>query len=223
MNGKKIFALSRIGAALIAAVILLACSGWAFIYLIGLPKTVTQGAELTDGAYVTTEARYLMDICGRERVADSDEVIAYYAIAPVGDQFVILRFPAAEYDTIADFEAETQAYLYGEQASVPYRMSVTGMVRGLDEDTAALLSAWFSNNAGWMSQSGLIAAVEDYGTYLSGYMIDTGSTGAVGTSAAIIMTVIAAALIVYTAVEIVLLCVRKPAEKGKRYKGVNDG
>ena len=161
MNGKKIFAVTRIGAALIAAVILLGCTGWAFLYLLGSPAAITQGAELSDGAYVTADVSFLMDICGAEREEGTGEILAYFVIAPVGDQFAVLRFPAADYDTIAAFEADTQAYLYGTQAALPFHMSVTGMVKQTEEPVAALLSAWFANNVSWMSQSGLIAAVED--------------------------------------------------------------
>lgn len=222
MNGKRLFAAARIGAALIAAVILLACSGWAFVYLLGSPAEVDQGAALTDGAYVTAEVSYLMDICGLERADGTGEAVAYFAVAPIGDQFVVLRFPASDYDTIAEFEADTQAYLYGTQSELPFRMRATGMAKTLDEPVAALLSQWFSNNAGWMSRSGLIAAVEDYGTYLSGYMIDTCSTGSVSTTAAVVMTVIAAVLIVYAAAELVLLFVPRRPRPEKRAEEVRD-
>lgn len=222
MNGKKIFAIARIGAAVIAAVVLLACTGWAFVYLLGAPEEITQGAELTDGAYVTADVSYLMDICGVERVEGTGEAAAYFAIAPIGNQFVVLRFPAEEYDTIAAFEADTQAYLDGTRTTLPFRMSVTGMARELEEPVASLLSSWFSSNANRMSQSGLIAAVEDYGAYLCGCMIDTGSTGSVSVTAAVVMTVIAAVLIVYAVVELVLLFVPKRPKPEMRVKEVRD-
>ena len=222
MEKKTVFALARIGAAALAAVILLACSGWAFVCLLGSPETITQGEELEDGKYVAADVGFIMDICGVERDKKSGEPVAYFAVAPVGDQFVLIRFPAKDYDTYAALESETMGYLYGTQSGFSFHLNVTGMARGLDETSAALLSEWFAENGSWMSRSGLIAAVENYGTYLSGYMIDTGRVGSVTRGAGAAMSVIAAALIVYAAAEAVVLCVRKHEKPEKKYKGVYD-
>jgi len=222
MNGRKIFGLARLGAALIAAVILLGSTGWAFLDLLGPPAEITQGAQLEEGAYVTAAVGYLMDICGVERAEGTDEAVAYYAVAPIGDQFVVLRFPASEYDTIADFEAQTQAYLYGTQSTVPFRMTVTGMARRTDETVAGLLSGWFTQNGTWMSRSGLIAEVDDYSTYLCPFMIDTGSVGTVSTGAAVTMTAIAGALILWALAELVLLFVPDRPKPEKATEEVRD-
>ena len=207
---------------LIAAVIILGSTGWAFLDLMGTPAEITQGAELEDGAYVTAAVGYLMDICGVEKTESTEKIVAYYAVAPIGDQFVVLRFPASEYDTIADFEAQTQAYLYGTQSSVPFRMTVTGMARQTDETVAGLLSVWFSQNGTWMSRSGLIAEVEDYNTYLCPFMIDTGSVGTVGAGAAVTMTAIAGALILWALAELVLLFVPSRPKAEKKTEEVRD-
>ena len=212
MNGKQLFALTRIGAAIIAAAIVLACSGWAFIYYFKSPQPVTQGADLTKDAYVTADIEFLMDICGVERKQDGTPS-AYYAIAPVGDQFVLIRFTAGDYDAILELETATRAYLAGSSASLPFHMSVTGMSAKPDSSAAALLDSWFTENAEWMSRSGLIAAVEDYTVYLCPFMIDTGRTGAVSTAAAGVMTAVSCALLVWAAAEIVVFC-RKEKENG---------
>lgn len=224
MDKKTVFALLRIGAALLAAVILLACTGWAFVDLISTPQTVTQGAELTEGAYVSSDLRFVMDICGVERSVKTGEPVAYLAIAPVGDQFVIIRLPAEDYDVFAALEAETQGYLHGTQRSLSFHMSVTGTVKGLDEKSAQLLADWFNDNAEWMSRSGLIAEVENYSTYLCVCMIDAGSVRSVSTDTAVAVSLIAAALAVYAAAEAFVLAARVSRPKPeKKYKGVYDG
>lgn len=205
MNGKELFALTRIGAAIIAASIVLACSGWAFLFYFKSPQPIEQGAELTRDAYVTADMEFLMDICGVERTRGGSAK-AYYAIAPIGDQFVLVRFPASDYDALAEFESATQAYLAGTQRNLPFHMTVTGMSAEPGETAAALLSSWFSDNVGWMERSGLIAEVDDHSVYLCPYMIDTGSVGTVGTTAAAVMTAVSAALLLWAAVEIVILC-----------------
>lgn len=221
MEKKKTFALTRIACAVLAAVILLACSGWAFIYLLGTPAAITEGAELAAGRYVTADAGYIMDICGVEKKTGADEIVAYFAVVPIGDQFVLIRFPADQFGVISALEAQTQGYLYGTLTSLSFHLDVTGMVKELDDSTASLLSDWFTRNGAWMSQSGLIAAVENYGTYLSGYMIDTGSVGAVSNAAAVWMSALAGVLVLYAAGEIVFLCLPKK-KTGKKERGTAD-
>ena len=205
MNKRANFALVRAAAALIAAVILLACTGWAFRFLLGEPTKVTQGADLTDGDYVTTDIGYIMDVCGVDRDDATGAITAYYAITPIGDQFAVIRFPAADGDTLRAFEIETNSYLYGMQKTVGYRMSATGMARTLPEDVAALLSEWFAGVKETMIASGMIADTEDTSIYLCPCMIDTQNLGTVSTGMAVTMTVIAAVLAVYAVLELVLL------------------
>lgn len=216
MMKKNLFSAARILAALIAAVILLASSGFAFADLIRGPAAVTEGGQLSEGAYVTADISFLMDICGAERKQDSAEAVAYFAIAPIGDKFVVLRFPADKYDNIAELESQTRSYLRGELSSPDFRLAVTGTSVSAPEEVSQLLAQWFADNGTWMSQSGLIAAVEDYNTYLCGQMIDTTLVGSVGNTAAAVLTILALILLLYAAAEIVILCVRAARKTGGR-------
>ncbi len=213
-NNRLIFALARAAAALIAAVILLGCTGWAFLYLLGEPEKIMDGAALTDGAYVTADVDYIMDICGVDRADDTGEITAYYAVTPIGTQFAVVRFPASDGETLESFEAETRLYLYGQQKTVSTHMSVTGMARTLPEDVSPLLSGWFLDVKNRMIGSGMIAEVQDYSIYLCPCMIDADSLGAVSAGAAVTMTVIAAVLAVYAVLEIVLILCGVYKKKG---------
>lgn len=215
MNRKKAFALTRILAAVIAAVILTACTGFAFADLIRGPEEVTNGTELETGTYVATDVSYLMNICGVERRESDDEPVAYFAITPMGEQFVVIRFPASEYDTIAAMEAETQAFLSGDKTAVTFRVRVTGAARTINDEAAELLEQWFLNYAEWMSQAGMIVATENYSDYLCGVMIDAGGVGSVSNTAAITLTVIAAVLVLYAITETVILCAGGRIQKKK--------
>ncbi len=200
--------------ALIAAVILLACTGFAFTDLLRSPAAVTQGADMTPEAYVTADVSFVMDICAVERDGNG-EAKAYFAIVPVGDQFVLVRFPADDYDHFASLEAATRSFLRGVSSDMGFHLAVTGMTRQPPNEAAALLAQWFEDNASWMSQSGVIGAVEDYETYLGAVMIDSGTVGSVSYPSAVAMTLIAALLIVFAVVEIVFFCAGRYDLPGK--------
>ncbi len=176
-------------AAAILAVILLAASGLGGFRALAGAKTVTEGAELTAGQYVEADLAYIMDVIGVERKADGSAA-AYYAVAPIGNQFVVIRFPASDYENMTLLEEASAAYLRGDTRSMDFHLVVTGEVRALDDATAALLVDWFNSNAEWMSRAGAIAAVEDYGVYLSRLMVASGRVGGFSYGASVTMTVV---------------------------------
>ena len=204
MQKRKNAALLRAAAAVVIAVILLAATGFGAVRLMAGPERVEQGAELKNGAYVSADLTYVMDVIGVERDGRGTGK-AYHAVAPVGNTFVLIRFPASDSANMMTLEEATDAYLTGESPSMPFRLGVSGAARTMDEDAAALLAQWFNENAGWMSRTGVITAVENYGTYLSGVMIDTAGIGGVSVTAAVAVGIAAGALLVYAAAECVLV------------------
>jgi len=81
--------------ALALAVLLLACTGFGALRLLRGPEAVTEGKALEDGTYVSVDLAFVMDVIGVERNASGVET-AYYAVSPVGDTFVLVRFPASD-------------------------------------------------------------------------------------------------------------------------------
>lgn len=221
-NKKKTFALIRAAAAVAAAVILLACSGFAFVDLLGSPQAVDDGSQLSDGDYVQADLAYIMDICGVEKTESGKEV-AYYAIAPIGNEFVVIRFPASEYDSVLVLKGDTLNFLKGQSDSMSFHILVTGKTVETPVSVDRLLTQWFSENAEWMSQSGVIGAVEDYSQYLCAYTIEADRAGSVSYGAAVAMSVIALILVVYAVVELVCILAgvynKKPGGKGKKAAG----
>ena len=204
MKKRKNLAILRGAAAVVIAVVLLAATGFGALRLLAGPTPVTQGAELQNGAYVSADLTYVMDVIGVE-YGSAGTARAYHAVAPVGDQFVMIRFPASDSENMMTLEEATDAYLQGRDPSLPFRLGISGAARHLDEDAAALLAQWFSDNAGWMSQAGVIAAIDNYGDYLSGVMIDTTGIGGVSVTAAVTAAVLAGLFLVYAVVEFVLV------------------
>lgn len=205
---KRTFAIVRAVAAVVLAAGLLFVSGFAPGLLMRDPEPVTDGSELKNGAYVSARLEYIMDICGVERGVGG-RIRAYYAIAPIGNKFVMVRFPAADGDNITALETGTRAFLLGQNSSMDFSLSVTGMVTGMDEALAQLFADWFNENGDWMSRAGVISQVNNYGDYLSGMVIDAGRVGNVSRPAAIGMSIGAAVLLVYAVAELCLVSAGK--------------
>jgi hypothetical protein len=215
MKNKKTFALVRAVVAVILAVVILGCTGFAFVDLLSSPTAVTQGSDLVAGDYVTADLTYIMNVCGVEKNASGKE-IAYYAVAPVGNQFAIVRFPANEFETMTALETDTMDFLQGVSSSMSFHLVVNGTAAQTDDATASLLSQWFDSNASWMSQSGVISAVDDYSEYLCPVMIQANQVGSLSYNTVLALSILALALVVYAVVEVI--CVSTGVYNEKKEK-----
>lgn len=191
MKQKKNLMIGLSAGALALAILLLAVTGLGGFRVMAGAKTVTDGAELKKGDYVCADLTYILDVIGAEQ--KNGENIAYYAVAPIGNEFTVIRFPASEFENMDALEKATIAFLYGEAKTIDFHLLVTGGVKDLDETTAQLFADWFNDNASWMSQAGVITAVENYGDYLNGVMIESGRVGGMSGGASVGLT--AAALV----------------------------
>lgn len=223
MKEKKTFAIVRVIAAVVLAAALLGITGFAFVDVLNGPVAMEEAAELSDGVYVQTDVAFVMDIIGVEKNAAGKEV-AYYGVSPVGNTFAVIRYPAADFENVTALEAATKSFLQGEALTMDFYMTVTGAVEPMDETLGGLLIEWFEENADWMIVSGVIAETEDYSSYLCPYVIKSGRVGAVDMAVALVFSVLAALLVVYAIVEVLLVAVgvydRKPAQKAKKEKPV---
>ena len=218
---KGTLAIYRAAAALIAAVILLGCSGFGFVDMLKGPETLAPGEEIVRSPYLAADVTFVMDIVGVEKNAAGKET-AYYAVSPVGDTFVLFRFPAADLENIRQMEQATDAFLQGESFTMDFYMTVTGSAAAMDEAEGALLLEWFEKNVDWMVASGVIAETEDYSTYLTDYVIRADTVGGHRTALVLAASILAALLVAYAIVEVVLVAAgayeKKPAPKAKKEK-----
>lgn len=220
MMNRKTNALIRAGAALLGAVILLAVTGFAFVDMLSAPVTVVEGDELQENTYVQTDLIFVMDMVGVERSGNKE--IAYYAVAPVGNTFALVRFPAVDKASAESMIEATGLYLQGETSVMEFFMSVSGKVEALQATEAELLNAWFSANQPWMTASGVIGEMEDYSSYLSPYVLRVGEVGSMSYGPALALTTLALLLAVYAVAELVLVAAgvhnKKAAPKAKTVK-----
>lgn len=216
MKNRKKAAIIRAVAAVVLAVAALFATGFGALRLIGGPQTVSDASELVVGTYVETDITYIMDICGVEHNFLGDTT-AYYAIAPVGNRFVMIRFPASYLSSITRLEEGTRAFLDGTSASLPLRIHAVGTVVDMtDEAVAQLMVDWFNENASWMSQAGVISTVEDYSVYLDSEILAVDQVRNVSYALAVAAAAAAVALLVYAAAELTLAGLGKYNDRPRR-------
>ena len=216
MKKEKVFALCRMGVALVIALVLLAVTGFGFVFMLGGPAEISDGTELADNSYVSCDLNYVMTVCGEE-VKENGDVLAYYAIAPVGNRFVVLRFPAELHSDVLSMTDATLAYLGGESSVMKIHMPVRGMVSGGSVDVYSLLSQWFENNKEWMSSAGVVGAEPLAENYLVTEVIEVDRLGAMSGEYTVALSVLAMLLVIYAVVELCFMG-RKKAASAKAEK-----
>ena len=180
---------------LLAAVILFGLTAFGFIPFRGA-ATVTDATQLSAWDYVTTDVNFIMDFCAVEADAETGETVAYYAVAPIGNRFVMLRFAADSFDDAEALRAATMNYLGGASSSMSVHLPTTGTARQADQTLYAHLSDWFAENNEWMSEAGVIGEVTSSADYLSAYYIDVDHMGLFGLVGSVVVCVAAMLLVV---------------------------
>lgn len=202
---RKIFAAARAGAALLLALALLWISGFAFVYQLGGAAEVTDGAQLGEHKYVSADVKWIMDVPGQEVERGSGRTVYCYAVAPIGNRFVLLRFGAKQLDDLQALKAETLALLNGERRAMSIHMPVRGMVEKAEPGAYSLLSEWFNNNVEWMTVAGVVGQDPAAADYLSDECILVDQVGSRGEAWSAVLSVGALVLILYALTEAVLM------------------
>ncbi len=216
MKKEKLYALIRIVVALAAAVALLAATGFGFVPLMKGPTAITDGQELADADYVSADLTYMMTICGEE--LRGEETVAYYAIAPIGNRFVVLRFDAALLEDINTLTEATESYLGGESRVMTVHMPVKGMTEPAADEVFALLSEWFESNKDWMNAAGVVGAEPTAEEYLAEELVRVDNAGRMSGEYTVVLSVIAALLALYALVELLFMLLGGKKEPKKAEK-----
>ncbi len=203
-NFAKTFAVIRCAVALVLALVLLLVSGCAVGDLLSSATEVTDAAALEAGDYVQLDISYVMDIIGTETGAGGN-VKAYYVIAPVGNQFVVIRVPASQFDDFSNLYTETINYLNGYSTSMSYHIIITGTTEENSLAVDRLLAQWYYANCDTMVSGGMIAEVDDGYTYLSTVTVKADQVGNVSYVAGMVLSILMAVLVVYAVVEAFLI------------------
>ncbi len=231
-------AATRLVAALLAALVLLAVSGFGIFKMLGTPKSLT--ADYSDMSYDVEGSAEPEPVKTGAQVGDYVEhevnlilknfaegtrggtVRERYAVVPVQGKLVAFRFPQrwlASEQAIVD---ATQELLNGTAQYIDKYIVVRGTVQQLPEDVSGELYSWFADNQQWMQQGGLISSEQDAAASLADYMVSVDSVGRLPLGAVVGLTAAAALCLLYALYELIRILAKGYAVKQTEEETVSE-
>lgn len=195
-------ALWRGVAGLLAAIVLLAASGFGVFRLGKGAQEIAGTFDADPGTFVQHDIVFILNT-----FSDPNGGSAQYGVVPIGGKLVAFRFPArwdASVKTIAD---ATNSVLQGQSYSVDSFIRVTGTVKTMPEDVSSALYDWYTENNAYLQQIGAIGDSDDAADYLPDAIVCVDTVGSIPQGWVEGLTVAAAACLIYAIVVLIrILC-----------------
>ena len=222
-------ATTRLIAALLAALVLLAVSGFGIFKMLGTPKSLT--ADYSDMSYDVEGSAEPEPVKTGAQVGDFVEhevnlilknfaegtrggtVRERYAVVPVQGKLVAFRFPQRWLESEQAVVDATQDLLNGVGQEIDKYIVVRGTVQALPEAVSGELYSWFADNQEWMQQGGLISSEQDAAASLADYMVSVDTVGKLPFGAVIGLTAAAGLCLLYALYELIRILARGYAVK----------
>ena len=148
-------------AGVLAAVVLLAASGFGVFRIAKGAQSIEGTFDADPGTFVQHDIVFILDT-----FEDPAGGSAQYAVVPIGGQLVAFRFPArwgASVKTIAD---ATTSVLQGQSYSIDSFIRVTGTVKAMPEAVSSEIYSWHTDNHDYLQKIGAIGDSDDAADYL---------------------------------------------------------
>ena len=195
-------ALWRGVAGLLAAIVLLAASGFGVFRLGRGAQEIAGTFDADPGTFVQHDIVFILNT-----FSDPNGGSAQYGVVPIGGKLVAFRFPArwdASVKTIAD---ATTSVLSGQSYSVDSFIRVTGTVKAMPEDVSSALYDWYTENNAYLQQIGAIGDSDDAVDYLPDAIVCVDTVGSIPQGWVEGLTVAAVACLIYAIVVLIrILC-----------------
>ena len=222
-------ATTRLIAALLAAVVLLAVSGFGVFKMLGTPKSLTP--DYSDMSYDVAGSGEPEPVSAGAQVGDyvehevflilknyaegyrGDTVRERYGVVPIDGKLVAFRFPQRWLESEQAIVDATQELLNGVAQYIDKYIIVRGTVQTLPEDVSAELYSWFAENQEWMQQAGLISSDQDAAASLADYMVAVDQVGKLPIGAVIGLTAAAGVCLLYALYELIRILAKGYAAK----------
>lgn len=189
-------------AGVLAAVVLLAASGFGVFRLGRGAQEIAGTFDADPGTFVQHDIVFILDTFD-----DPAGGSAQYAVVPIGGQLVAFRFPArwdASVKTIAD---ATTSILQGQSRSIDSFIRVTGTVKAMPEAVSSELYSWYTDNHDHLQQIGAIGDSGDAADYLPDAIVRVDYVGGIPQGWVEGLTVAAVACLIYAIVVLIrILC-----------------
>lgn len=209
MSVRARHALWRGVAGLLAAVVLLAASGFGVFRIARGAQEIVDTFDADPGTFVQHDIVFILDTFD-----DPAGGSAQYGVVPIGGKLVAFRFPArwnASVKTIAD---TTNSILQGQSYSVDSFIRVTGTVKTMPEAVSTALYDWYTENNAYLQQIGAIGDSDDAADYLPDAIVRVDYVGGIPQGWVEGLTVAAVACLIYAIVVFIrILCGKYDEQK----------
>ena len=196
-------------AGLLAAIVLLAVSGFGVFRIARGAQEIAGTFDADPGTFVQHDIAFILNT-----FSDPNGGSAQYGVVPIGGKLVAFRFPArwnASVKTIAD---ATTSVLSGQSYSVDSFIRVTGTVKTMPEAVSSALYDWYTENNAYLQQIGAIGDSDDAADYLPDAIVCVDTVGSIPQGWVEGLTVAAVACLIYAIVVLIrILCGKYEQEK----------
>ena len=195
-------ALWRGVAGLLAAIVLLAASGFGVFRLGRGAQEIAGTFDADPGTFVQHDIVFILNT-----FSDPNGGSAQYGVVPIGGKLVAFRFPARWNASVKTISDATNSVLQGQSYSVDSFIRVTGTVKTMPEDVSSALYSWYTDNHDYLQQIGAIGDSDDAADYLPDAIVCVDTVGSIPQGWVEGLTVAAVACLIYAIVVLIrILC-----------------
>ena len=222
-------ALIRVGAAFLAALVLLAVTKLSIVDLIKGAKASDSVQDEEIGTFVKRDVFAILgfidakaddstdadeeasdtdvttDASTTESLTPADSTSGEYALVPMGGKFVTVHFTKRYLESAYAIEAQTYSYINGSVSTLDSYVTVEGTTKTISEDLSTQMYDWFALNKDWMVQAGVISDTDDNATYLSDVVFEVDTVNGQSEVLVYVLTGLAAVCALYILVELILM------------------
>ena len=196
-------------AGVLAAVVLLAASGFGVFRLGRGAQEIAGTFDADPGTFVQHDIAFILNT-----FSDPNGGSAQYGVVPIGGKLVAFRFPARWNASVKTISDATTSVLSGQSYSVDSFIRVTGTVKTMPEAVSSALYDWYTENNAYLQQIGAIGDSEDAADYLPDEIVCVATVGSIPQGWVEGLTVAAVACLIYAIVVLIrILCGKYEQEK----------
>lgn len=209
MSVRARHALRRGVAGLLAAIVLLAVSGFGVFRIARGAHEISGTFDADPGTFVQHDIVFILNT-----FSDPNGGSAQYGVVPIGGKLVAFRFPARWNASVKTISDTTASVLTGQSNWDGSYIRVTGTVKTMPEAVSSALYDWYTENHAYLQQIGAIGDSEDAADYLPDAIVRVDTVGSIPQGWVEGLTVAAVACLIYAIVVLIrILCGKYEQEK----------
>ena len=196
-------------AGLLAAIVLLAVSGFGVFRIARGAQEIAGTFDADPGTFVQHDIAFILNT-----FSDPNGGSAQYGVVPIGGKLVAFRFPARWNASVKTISDATTSVLSGQSYSVDSFIRVTGTVKTMPDAVSSALYDWYTENNAYLQQIGAIGDSDDAADYLPDAIVCVDTVGSIPQGWVEGLTVAAVACLIYAIVVLIrILCGKYEQEK----------